>query len=156
MQVSSTSYHTSPYLTQGGADRSQGASSALAGSGGDGDGGNTGAGISTYDFTSMSPAQMRSTVNDLIRSGKMSLDESSGLVGIMSPPAMRWAGSGTPPSAEEFNRIDNQPVDAMAALRGGIAGAQSRGDTKGAEALGQTLVALQRLQGGTASVDIRA
>lgn len=155
MQVSGTPY-TSSYLTQGNSNRSQGTTSALVASGADGDGGSASAGVSTYDFTSMSPAQMRSTVNDLIRSGKMSLDESSGLVGIMSPPAMRWAGNGTPPSAEEFNRIDNQPIDAMAALRGGIAGAQLRGDTKSAEALGQTLDALQRLQGGTASVDIRA
>ena len=114
-----------------------------------------GAGISTYDFSSMSPAQMRSTVNDLIRSGKMTLDEASPLLGMMGSPASRWAGSGSPP-ADEAYRMDNQPIDAFATLRAGLTGAQSRGDSRNVEALGQTLDALLRLQGTTASVDIRA
>lgn len=74
---------------------------------------------------------------------------------MMSPPALRWAGSGTP-SADELSRMDNQPIDAFALLRAGIDGARSRGDTKSAEALGRTLDAVQRLQGSVASVDISA
>jgi hypothetical protein len=115
---------------------------------------NAPAGISTYDFSSMSPSQMRSTVNDLIRSGKMTLDESSPLLGMMGPPASLWAGSGSPPA--EAYRMDDQPIDAFAKLKAGINGAQSTGDSRNVEALGKTLDALLRLQGTTASVDIRA
>ncbi len=148
MQITGTSV-TSSYAVPG-ANRSQKAESASIASVA-----NAGAGISTYDFSSMSPAQMRSTVNDLIRSGKMTLDESGPLLGMMSPPASRWAGSGSP-SAGEADRMDNRPIDAFATLRAGITGAQSRGDRGNVEALGQTLDALLRLQGTTASVDIRA
>ena len=148
MQITSTSV-TSSYAAPG-ANRSQKTASASSDAVA-----NAGAGISTYDFSSMSPAEMRSTVNDLIRSGKMTLDESSPLLGMMSPPASRWAGGGSAP-ADEANRMDNQPIDAFATLRAGITGAQSRGDRRNVEALGQTLDALLRLQGTTASVDIRA
>jgi hypothetical protein len=148
MQITSTSVAAS-YVVPG-ANRSQKAEAASSASVA-----NSGAGISTYDFSSMSPAEMRSTVNDLIRSGKMTLDESSPLLGMMSPPALRWAGSGSAP-ADEANRKDNEPIDAFATLRAGITGAQSRGDRRNVEALGQTLDALLRLQGTTASVDIRA
>lgn len=147
MQITGTSV-TSSYASPG-ANRSQKTASASSASVA-----NAGAGISTYDFSSMSPSQMRSTVNDLIRSGKMTLDESSPLLGMMGSPASRWAGSGSPPA--EAYRMDNQPIDAFATLRAGINGAQSRGDRRNVEALGQTLDALLRLQGTTASVDIRA
>ena len=147
MQVAGTSV-TSSY-TSPGASRSQKAESASGNAVA-----SAGAGISTYDFSSMSPAEMHSTVNDLIRSGRMTLDESGPLLGMMSPPASRWAGSGSPPA--EAYRMDNEPIDAFAALRAGINGAQSRGDRRNVEALGQTLDALLRLQGSTASVDIRA
>ena len=148
MQITGTSV-TSSYASPG-ANRFQKTESASCASVA-----NAGAGISTYDFSSMSPSQMRSTVNDLIRSGKMTLDESSPLLGMMSLPASRWTGSGSPP-ADEANRMDNQPIDAFATLRAGITGAQSRGDSRNVEALGRTLDALLRLQGTTASVDIRA
>jgi hypothetical protein len=148
MQITSTSVASS-YAAPS-ASRSQKAESGSSASVA-----NAGAGISTYDFSSMSPAQMRSTVNDLIRSGKMTLDESSPLLGMMSPPASRWAGSGSP-SADEASRMDNQPIDVFATLRAGMTGAQSRGDRRNVEALGQTLDALLGLQGTTASVDIRA
>ena len=147
MQITGTSV-TSSYATPG-ANRSQKTESAS------GDAvANAKAGISTYDFSSMSPAQMRSTVNDLIRSGKMTLDEASPMLGMMGSPASRWAGSGSPPA--EAYRMDNEPIDAFATLRAGINGAQSRGDSRNVEALGQTLDALLRLQGDTASVDICA
>ena len=147
MQITSTSF-TSSYAAPG-ANRPQKTASASSDAVA-----NAGAGISTYDFSSMSPAAMRSTVNDLIRSGKMTLAESSPLLGMMGPPASRWAGSGSPPA--EAYRMDDQPIDAFATLRAGINGAQSRGDRRNVEALGQTLDALLRLQGSTASVDIRA
>lgn len=147
MQITGTSV-TSSYASPG-ANRSQKSESASSASVA-----NAGAGISTYDFSSMSPSQMRSTVNDLIRSGKMTLDESGPLLGMMGSPASRWAGSGSPPA--EAYRMDNEPIDAFATLRAGLTGAQSRRDSRNVEALGQTLDALLRLQGTTASVDIRA
>lgn len=147
MQITGTSValsHTAP-----GANRSQTTESASGDAVAD-----ARVGISTYDFSSMSPAQMRSTVNDLIRSGKMTIDETMPLLGMMGPPASLWAGSGSPPA--EAYRMDNEPIDAFATLRAGINGAQSRGDRRNVEALGQTLDALLRFQGNTASVDIRA
>jgi hypothetical protein len=105
-------------------------------------------GVECYDFSNMSPAQMREAVNGLIRNGEMSLDESSSLLAIMAPPAMRWAGEGQRPSAAEFDQVDNTPVDAFAILRDGIAGARWRHDSAAEAALERTIAALQRVQGG--------
>ncbi len=114
------------------------------------------AGIARYDFSSMSPAQMRETVNRLIRSGDLSLDETGSLLSIMAPPSARLRVDGTQVSAAEAERIDNTPVDAFAMLREGIAGARWRNDSASEAALMRTIGALQRVQGMVSSVDIRA
>ena len=112
------------------------------------------AGVSTYDFTNMSPAQMQDTMNGLIRSGKMSLDDSSSLVGMI-PTALAYAGGGTP-SAAQLDSARNQPMDFLATLQAGITGAQSRGDAQNAANLTRTLNALQSLQGTPSGVDVFA
>jgi hypothetical protein len=111
-------------------------------------------GVSTYDFTNMSPAQMQQTINGLIRSGKMSFDDSSSLVGMI-PTALAWAGGGTP-SAVELDSARNTPIDFLATLQAGIAGAQSRGDTHNAETLTRAFEVLRSLQGTLSGVDIVA
>jgi len=113
-------------------------------------------GTSRYDFSHMTPAQMRDAVNRLIRGGELSLDDTSSLLSIMAPPSGRLRADGTTVSAAEGERIDNTPVDAFAKLRDGLAGARWRNDSMAEAALSRTLAALQRVQGTVSSVDILA
>lgn len=149
MQVNGSTFY-SPYVAQrSNTAPASGTSSASAGTPDQAAGG-----VSTYDFTNMSPAQMQDTMNSLIRSGKMSFDDSSSLVGMI-PTALAWAGGGTP-SAAQLSSARNTPMDFLATLKAGIAGAQSRGDTHNAETLTRTLQVLQSLQGTPSGVDIVA
>ena len=103
----------------------------------------TSSGSSSYDFTNMTPNQLLSTVNGLIKSGKMSLDESSPLVPMMgSSTLIRVPGAVGGPDIPA-----NQPVNFMSILQNGISGALSRGDTANAAFLTTGLNALQKLQG---------
>jgi len=52
-------------------------------------------GTSRYDFSNMTPAQMRDAVNRMIRGGELSLDETSSLLCIMAPPSARLKVDGT-------------------------------------------------------------
>ena len=95
----------------------------------------------TYDFTNMTKSQMRSAVNDLIKSGKMSLDESSALVPMMADSTFTTvSGSSSGPQADT-------PINFVSILQNGIAGAVSRGDSANAAFLTTGLDALQKLQG---------
>ncbi|AEY69548.1 hypothetical protein AH2_00038 [Burkholderia phage vB_BceS_AH2] len=104
------------------------------------------------DFTSTSRSSLRDTVNSLIKSGKLSLDDSSGLVGMMGPAATTYAGNGGPSAAT----YDSSPFDALSALRTAIDGANSRHDDKSAAVFSRTLSALQQLQGTVAGLDLKA
>ncbi|KRR16176.1 hypothetical protein CQ14_40530 [Bradyrhizobium lablabi] len=149
MQVNSTAFY-SPYVAQ--RISTAPASSTSNSSAGTAD--QAAGRVSTYDFANMSPAQMQDTMNGLIRSGRMSFDDSSSLVGMI-PTALAWAGGGTP-SAAQLDSARNTPMDFLATLQAGIAGAQSRGDTHNAETLTRTLELLQRLQGTPSGVDVVA
>jgi hypothetical protein len=149
MQLSSITLY-SPYVAQ--RNSTAPASSTSSSSAGTAD--QAASGVSTYDFTNMSPAQMQDTMNGLIRSGRMSFDDSSSLVGMI-PTALAWAGGGTP-SAAQLDSARNTPMDFLATLQAGIAGAQSRGDTHNAETLTRTLEVLQSLQGTPSGVDLVA
>lgn len=107
------------------------------------------AGVSTFDFSNTTPAKLRDTVNSLISSGRMSLDESTGLVGMMGPAVTSWAGAGIAPA-----NSDDRPLDALASLRDGIEGAKSRHDDTNLAVLTRTLAALERLQGSPSGVDL--
>lgn len=144
MQIGSTSFY-SPYSTPYRADRmpmatadstSPSASSAAPTT-------------STFDFTNMTRSELRDTVNALIKSGRMTLDESTGLVGIMGP-AITTSG------AAASSSYDQQRVDAFAMLRMGIDGAKSRNEDRSAASYSLALNALQRLQGTPSGVDLRA
>jgi len=119
-------------------------------------GSGTASGTNRYDFSNMTPAQMRDAVNRMIRSGELSLDETGSLLSIMAPPSARLKVDGTTVSKAEGEQIDNTPVDAFAKLRDGIAGARWRNDSAAEAALSRTLAALQRVQGTVSSVDILA
>ena len=150
MQIDSRSlyspYAIKPNTVQRNTTQLQSVSSSASGNG-------TSSGVSSYDFTNMSPAKMQDTMNDLIKIGKMSLDDSSSLVGMI-PTALSWAGSGTPSSAS-LDQARSQHVDFLETLSAGITGAKSRGDTQNAESLTRTLNVLQDLQGTPSAVDIR-
>jgi len=119
-------------------------------------GGVAASGTSRYDFSNMTPAQMRDAVNRMIRGGELSLDDTSSLLSIMAPPSGRLKADGTPVSSSEGERIDNTPIDAFAKLREGIAGARWRNDSAAEAALNRTIGALQRVQGTVSAVDILA
>ena len=74
---------------------------------------------SDYDFTNMSPNQMRDAMNDMIRSGKMSLDDSTGLVTLIPSSLSVVDGNTT---------VLDQPTNFLSLTQDAIAGAQWRGD----------------------------
>lgn len=104
-------------------------------------------GIKQYDFTNMTRGQLRETVNNLIKNGEMSLDESSSLVFMMGPKL-----------TESGNLIDasNEKVDAFALLKQSIAYNQSIGNSAAAFYDNNALNALERFQGKLSGINIIA
>lgn len=94
-----------------------------------------------YDFSAVTRQQLHGLVNDLIKHGQMSLDESSPLVGMMGPRI----------SADGSGRVSwGEPegsMDVFAKLQAGIEWASSRGEYRNAERYLETVEALKRLQG---------
>ena len=103
------------------------------------------------DFTSISRADLRSSVNALIKGGSLSLDDSSALVPMIGSAALSYAGTGSPAAG-----YDDQKLDVLSDLQAGMDGARSRGDTSTLKHLTLTLDALQRLQGTSSGVDVSA
>lgn len=94
-----------------------------------------------YDFSSMTPQRMLQAMNDLIKSGELSFDESSPLV-IMIPTALaKVQYDGRPPDAY------CQPKNFMALLTSAIAAAASRSDKASVAYFSNSLRALERIQG---------
>jgi hypothetical protein len=104
----------------------------------------------TFDFTTMSRSELRNTVNSLIKSGKLSLDDTTGLVSMMGPAT--YAGRSGPAAAA----YENSPFDAFKELRKAIDFAEWRHDDKSAAVFSRTLSALEQLQGTTARLDLKA
>jgi hypothetical protein len=107
-----------------------------------------GSGVSTYDFTNMTPANMLTTVNSLIKSGQMSLDESSSLVGMMGLAGASPQSFGLAPNAA------NQPMDFMSSLRRMLSYDQSMSNASGVVYDNKALSALERLQGTPSGVNL--
>jgi hypothetical protein len=106
----------------------------------------TGSGVSSYDFTSMTPKELQSTINNLVKSGKLSLKDSSPLVTIAG-----FAG--------QAGKSD-QPIDVFSALKAGIDFKEQTGQAQqpssGIEYWNNALAALQGLQGTPSGVDTYA
>lgn len=105
--------------------------------------------VTTTDFTGMTRQQLFDWMNGQIRSGAMSLDESSSFLSMtvkIDTQTLQPVDMAT----------DTTPVDFMERARQGIAGALSRGDQDGAARLGAALDTMQRYQGQVSGVDIRA
>jgi hypothetical protein len=104
--------------------------------------------VSTYDFTNMTAPQMLQTVNSLIKSGRMSVEESSSLAGIMG-----FAGAS--PLLGRSGQA-NEPVDFITALKRQISYNEEIKNVAGVEYGKESLNALQRLQGTPSVVDVSA
>lgn len=104
--------------------------------------------VKTYDFTNISPDQMLKTMNDLIKSGKMTVDESSSILGVMPPTALAEA------SGYKTTSI-YQPMNFIDSLKKSIAFDEFMHNTNGVEYGQKALNALQRLQGQPYGVDVK-
>ncbi len=102
------------------------------------------------DFTNMTPRQLQGTMNDLIKSGKMSLNDTSAIVEMVPTALSKVNYDGQVPVAYE------QPTNFIARIQDGIEGAKSRSDTINEERLTKALGALQKLQGTAIGVDLHA
>lgn len=106
-------------------------------------------GVTKYDFTNMTKSQMRETVNKLIKSGQMTLDESSSLVGIMGDlPQVSADGTYYTPDTS------NQKIDFIAALKQSIDFNQSIGNISGITYDNKALTALEKLQSKASSINL--
>lgn len=92
------------------------------------------------DFSRMRPSEQIDVVNRLIRSGQMSLDESSSLL-VIIPPGKALAD------------IDSEPVDLFAQLRQRYDYNIATGNDRAAEYNMKALAALERLQGSIVGAD---
>lgn len=109
----------------------------------------TPADIGQPDFSSMTRQQMRDWVNDQIRSGDMSLDESTAFVGLTLKV-----------SAQSGQLVDGAAdatrIDVTQKLRQGVEGALSRNDRQEIDLLQTALAAMLRFQGKTTGGDSAA
>lgn len=103
-------------------------------------------GISARDFHNISPDDLLKTINGLIRSGEVSLDDTSSLVGIMGGMLVH-AGEASPGAGART------PIDAFAKLIAGREFARSRDDIAGVEFFDKGLAVLDRFQGTISSED---
>lgn len=84
-----------------------------------------------YDFSNIAPRDLKSAISRLLKSGQMSFDESTSLIGMM-------------PSLPD---VVDQPMNFFTTIQEGIDGALARNEKTSAEYLNCALQALIRLQG---------
>ncbi len=101
----------------------------------------------TVDFTQMTRAELLDWMNGRIRSGELSLDDTSGLLGMtMSMPV---GGGAAAPDAR-------QKLDFIAMAKDGLAAAEARGDRDGTRSLREAMAVMGRFQGTITGLDITA
>lgn len=99
------------------------------------------------DFTSMTRKDMFDWMNDKIKSGAMSLDDSSAFLG-MTLKIPVGTGQGAPNGPD-----DREPVDFMRLAQDGIAGALSRNDSVTRHMLEAAMQTMRQYQG--TGIDLR-
>lgn len=92
------------------------------------------------DFTNMTPRTMFETMNKFIREGKMTLDESTAIMGMIPTPLSKVNYDGNMPESYD------QPWNFFAKIQEGIKGALSRNEKASADSLQQTYDILMRHQ----------
>ncbi len=105
---------------------------------------------STLDFSNMTRSELRNTVNALIKSGKLSLNDTLGVTLMMGPP-LKMGPGGT----VSIGPDSDSKMDVLLSLQARIDGAKSRDDDKAASMFSQTLTALERLQGTVVGLDLQ-
>jgi hypothetical protein len=88
-------------------------------------------GFKTYDFSNISPQDMKSAISRLLKNGRVSFDESTSLVGVIPSPSNTF----------------HQPMNFFTTIQEGIDGALARNEKASAQYLNDALQALIRLQG---------
>lgn len=106
-------------------------------------------GVTQTDFTDMTRQQLFDWMNGQIRSGAMSLKDSSSFLGMTV--GLNQASGKAVDMASDPTRINF-----VQRASDGLSGAQWRGDTDQAARLQAALDTMQRYQGQVTAVDIRA
>lgn len=109
---------------------------------------NDSSGTKKFDFTQISRGDLLQSVNSLIKSGEMSLDESSSLVLLMGPK-LNINGE------ISQNTSSNEIINVFDELNKSIAFNQSIGNDAGTLYDIKALNALMHLQGKTSSIDLK-
>jgi hypothetical protein len=107
-----------------------------------------GSGVEAVDFTHMTRKQLFDWMNDQIKSGKMTFEQSAPFLGM----TLKIAASGDPVDMSTDNTIQ----DFMATARRGIEGARWRNDEQAATRLEEALAVMQREQGKIRKIDVTA
>ncbi|ACZ76965.1 conserved hypothetical protein [Dickeya parazeae Ech586] len=107
-----------------------------------------------YDFTHITPTALHESVNRLIRSGQLDLDQTTPLVGMMASTELSTAG-GLGASSLGYSNAE-QPMNVFNRLQQNMAVALSLNDRQSADNLQGTIDALRRLQGQSLMTDVRA
>jgi hypothetical protein len=105
-------------------------------------------GVSSDDFTNMTPTQLQTTINSLVKSGKLSLKDSSPLVSIAG-----FANGSSPVNTADMS---GKPIDVLSALQAGITDKeqnQAGEPNSGVQCWKNALTMLQGLQGTPSGVD---
>lgn len=109
---------------------------------------NDSSGTKKFDFTQISRGDLLQSVNSLIKSGEMDLDESSSLVLLMGPK-LNINGE------ISQNTSSNEIINVFDELNKSIAFNQSIGNDAGTLYDKKALNALMHLQGKTSSIDLK-
>jgi hypothetical protein len=98
-------------------------------------------GAGKYDFTNISRNELLETVNGLIGSGHLTLDDTSSLLGMMgSSPLQKVNYDGKPLEGGDI------PMNVFARIQEGIEGARSRNETSSIAGLQRAAEALAQFQ----------
>ena len=95
----------------------------------------------TYDFSNMSPQQLLQTMNELIKSGKLSVDETSALIGLIPSAVSKVQYDGEMPAAYY------EPTNFFAKLQQAMAYDKYSHNDQGVIYDQKALAALERFQG---------
>ena len=104
-------------------------------------------GVAQTDFTKMTNQQMRDWINGQIRSGKMTLDESSSLIGLTMD---------SPVGSNALSSGNSNSINFLQKIQDGLDGAKSRNDVASQQTLETAMGLLQKHQGQITKVDISA
>ncbi|MGO4382468.1 hypothetical protein [Pseudoduganella sp. RAF53_2] len=96
--------------------------------------------VAQFDFTNISPQKMFEAMNELIRDGKMTLDESSPLLGMIPTQLSSPAYDG------EIPKAFYEPVNFFEKLREGMEAASSRNEYTSLARMKRAFDSLSRCQ----------